>query len=146
MPFRTPDLDHPLYAPFWRGAPDGMVNLPRCEACATVLWPPTEICPECLGSDIGWHAMAGDGTVWGLAEYHRAYAPSLADVVPYRCVLVDLDCGARLVARLVDSDVAASTEPGSRVRVVRVAVPDQPDGIACFAIAQSAASAESSSR
>lgn len=145
MPFRTPDPAHPLYGPFWQDAPDGMVNLPRCEACVTVVWPPSEICPECLGSDVGWHATAGDGTIWGLAEYVRAYAPTLADVVPYCCVLVDLDCGARLVARMVHSEEAALVRPGARVRVVRVAEPRQADGIPCFSVASSAVGSESSS-
>jgi uncharacterized OB-fold protein len=116
VPFRPPDPDHPLFGPFWRDAPDGVLWMPRCRACSVLMWPPAEVCPECLASGFDWVEAPGGGVVWGAAEYHRGYSAGLSAEVPYQCVLVELDCGPRLVARHIGASAAM---PGDRVDVVR---------------------------
>ena len=130
MTFRAPDADHPLFGPYWQPARAGHLNLPSCTRCQTVLWPPTELCPECLCDEVHWSEQPGDGVVWSTAEYHRAYSPALAEEVPYTCVLVQLDCGPRLIARVAkQSDVV---NPGDRVGVVRETTPTG-QSVPCFA-------------
>jgi uncharacterized OB-fold protein len=76
------------------------------------------LCPACLSVDVSWREVSGDGTVWSVAEYHRAYSQRYAAEVPYQCILVELDCGPRMISRFV-SESDAKAYPGQRVRAVR---------------------------
>jgi uncharacterized OB-fold protein len=118
----VPDPSHPLYGPFWGGCLEGFLNLPRCEACRYLIWPPAEVCPQCLERSILWTVVPGNGTVWSVAVYERGFTDELRARVPYACVLVELDAGPRLISTLVDaaSDIA---EPGLRVMATSVADP-----------------------
>jgi uncharacterized OB-fold protein len=109
-----PDPDDSVAAPHWQAAATGRVAVQRCGACAELRWPPAPICPECLTPGGTWTRLTGDGTVWSVAVYHRAFHPGLHDEVPYRVGLVELDEGPRLIARLAE-DVG----PGHRVRAGR---------------------------
>src|SRR4051794_26471889 len=88
-------------APYWSSGEAGRLMLPQCLGCNHVFWPPAEVCPECLAGDIGWRSVEGTGTVWSVAVYHHAYTAAAAAAVPYQCVLVELDCGPRMISRFV---------------------------------------------
>jgi len=92
--------------PFWDAAKDGRLVFQRCDDCGYIRWPAAGVCPECLSRAATWTEVAGTGTLWSFVVYHRAYAPSLKDQVPYPVVLVELDCGVRLVSRLADVEPA----------------------------------------
>jgi len=81
------------------------------------MWPPSEVCSTCLSDDLAWTDVPGDGTIWSVAEYHRAYDPRSAPLVPYQCILVELDRGPRMISRFV-SVSAAKARPGQRVKAV----------------------------
>ncbi len=98
----VPDLDHPLYGPFWSAAAEHRLALQRCRACGRLRWPPEPGCPECLAPGGDWETVDGTGTVWSVAVYEHAFHPALEDELPYVCALVELDAGPRLVSRLVD--------------------------------------------
>jgi uncharacterized protein len=110
----VPNPAHPLFGPFWGTCPEGHLNLPRCEACGYLIWPPAEVCPECLGTQIKWEVIAGAGTIWSVAPYERGFTKELAAEVPYTCVLVELEAGPRLISTVVDAK-ADIIEPGLRV-------------------------------
>jgi uncharacterized OB-fold protein len=88
-------------AVFWSSAQDGRLTFQRCAACGYIRWPAAGVCPECLGADTRWVDVDGSGTVWSYVIYHRAYSAALRDAVPYNVALVELDCGVRLLTRLV---------------------------------------------
>lgn len=90
--------------PFWDGAREGELVFQRCDSCAYTRWPAAGVCPECLARQSTWTRVAGTGTLWSFVVYHRAYAPALTDQIPYPVALVELDCGVRLLSRLVDID------------------------------------------
>ncbi|WP_083212021.1 Zn-ribbon domain-containing OB-fold protein [Mycobacterium intracellulare] len=102
--------------PFWAAAREGSLIFQRCNDCQFVRWPAAGVCPECLSRSTMWAPVEGVGTLWSNVVYHRAYAPAFKDDIPYPIGLVELDCGVRLVTRLVDlqPDVEAV---GSRVAV-----------------------------
>jgi hypothetical protein len=102
--------------PFWDAAADGRLVFQRCDECGYIRWPAAGVCPECLSRRATWTEVDGTGTLWSFVVYHRAYAPSLRDQVPYPVVLVELACGVRLVSRLADID-PAKAEPGMAVSV-----------------------------
>jgi hypothetical protein len=87
---------------FWRNAQDGRLTFQRCDDCEFVRWPAAGVCPECLSRNSTWVPVEGRGTLWSNVVYHRAYAPAHKDEIPYPVGLVELDCGVRLVTRLVD--------------------------------------------
>jgi uncharacterized OB-fold protein len=119
------------YQPFWSGGDHGRLVLPRCASCATVFWPPSDVCPECLSDDVTWDEVDGRGTIWSDAVYQRAYTPSLADQIPYQCILVELDCGPRMISRFV-SNGGARAVPGQRVVATRAALAVGAPMVPCF--------------
>lgn len=96
-----PDLDHPVYGPFWAAAAAGRLSMQRCGGCGYVRWPPEPVCPECLSEGADWDDLSGRGSVWSFAVYEHAFDKSLRGEVPYVCALVELDAGPRLISRLV---------------------------------------------
>jgi hypothetical protein len=90
--------------PFWDAAKQGRLVFQRCDDCGYVRWPAAGVCPECLSRAATWTEADGTGLLWSFVVYHRAYAPSLKLQVPYPVGLVELDCGVRLLTRLVDVD------------------------------------------
>ena len=87
--------------PFWDGAAEGRLTFQRCDDCGFIRWPAAGVCPECLSRAATWVEVEGNGTIWSHVVYHRAYAASLKADVPYAVGLVQLDCGVRLLTRLV---------------------------------------------
>ena len=113
----SPDVERPRYGPFWRSGEGNVLTLPACRACDTVFWPPSERCPTCLSDEVSWADVPGDGTIWSAAEYHYAYDRGFAPELPYECILVDLDCGPRMISRFVPTSKAKAA-PGQRVVAV----------------------------
>jgi uncharacterized OB-fold protein len=126
----VPNASHPLFGPFWGECPEGHINLPRCGACGYLIWPPADVCPECLGTQVAWEVIAGTGAVWSVAAYERGFTRELAARVPYTCVLVELDAGPRLISTLVDAETEIM-QPGLRVVTTNI---QSPSGIRlpCF--------------
>jgi hypothetical protein len=102
--------------PFWDAAKRGELICQRCDDCGYLRWPMAGVCPECLSRRATLTEVEGTGTLWSFVVYHRAYAPSLKGDVPYAVALVELDCGVRLVTRLVDFEQGAA-EVGMPVSV-----------------------------
>jgi uncharacterized OB-fold protein len=110
-----PDTEMPD-APFWQGARDHRLVFQHCSDCGFVRWPAAGVCPECLSREYRWVEVAATGTVWSIVVYHRAYARTGIPPVPYNVALVELDCGVRLLTRIVDAD-PSDAGPGTRVAV-----------------------------
>jgi uncharacterized OB-fold protein len=91
-----PNLDT---AWWWKALAQDELLVPACRACSRRFFPPQAFCPNCGSKD--WHGAAsnGRGKVYSWIVTHRAFAPELADEVPYAIVAVDLDDGGRLIGR-----------------------------------------------
>lgn len=105
--------------PFWDGLAAGELRLPRCRRCAELFFFPRLFCPRCWSEDIIWERAGGGGTVYAVTTVHIPFDPSLE--VPYSVVIVDLDEGVRLPARLAPS--AAGAAVGDRVTISFAAHP-----------------------
>lgn len=99
---------------FWSCAAEGRLEFQQCAQCGFIRWPVAGVCPECLGRDTFWSPVEGLGTLWSTVTYHRSYSSDGVPAVPYNVGLVELDCGVRLLTRLVGEDWA-SLVPGDRV-------------------------------
>jgi uncharacterized OB-fold protein len=110
--------------PFWEHVARHEVSLQRCEACATLRFPPAAVCPACLEEAHVWTPLRGTGTVLAWTVLHRQYFPELP--VPYTVVAVETDEGPILVADYVAApDRRAAV--GDRVRLTYEPVAGDPD-------------------
>jgi uncharacterized OB-fold protein len=107
----TPGIDAVHRASLERGAP----QVPQCTRCGTLRWPPREVCHACLGSDITWCTIGGEGTVVSFVVVRDS--PNAARQTPYCVVHVELDEGVRMTTNLLNAD-PASVRVGQRVRAV----------------------------
>lgn len=110
-PRPAPDLDDPLFGPYWRGAAEGRLLVPRCRACATLQWPPRARCPVCGEHDLGWEDAPPAGTVHSHIVNHRAFYPSFEPEIPYVSLAVDVLDGVRMLGTLVDGDAVRTGAP-----------------------------------
>ncbi|HEY3604460.1 MAG TPA: OB-fold domain-containing protein [Sporichthyaceae bacterium] len=97
-------VDDPLAGPFFAAVADGRLTVQRCDACASLRWPPLSGCPECRSRETTWVDVAPCGTIWSFVVYHRAFAASLKGDIPYAVLMVELDDGPYLVGRLIPGD------------------------------------------
>ncbi len=104
--------------PFWEGAKQGKLMLPRCTDCNRVHWYPRHICPFCHSSSIEWIEGSGEGTIHTFAVQHLAFGP-WAEEAPYVTAYIDLKEGDRMLTVLRGVDPAKPEEirVGAAVRV-----------------------------
>ena len=94
-----PHLDA-LNRPFWEHAREGRLAVQVCADCGDRHFPPSPVCPNCLGADQNWQPVSGRGTLESWIDVHRAYWPGFSDELPYRVCLVRLQEGVLLVSNL----------------------------------------------
>ncbi len=114
------DLTKPYPAPipdtqlFWQGLRDERIMLQRCDDCFTWIYYPRANCPSCLSSNLTWHQVSGEGTLYTFTVTRQATAPHFQDEVPQMIAMIDLDEGVRLTSTLV-TDEAEKPVIGARV-------------------------------
>jgi uncharacterized OB-fold protein len=124
-PLRRPQPRRDVHElPFWQHVERHALHLQRCEACATLRYPPAPICPQCLEQSHDWAPLRGTGTVLAWTVLHRQYFPELP--VPYTVVAVETDEGPILVADLL-APAAHRVAVGDRVHLTYEPVAGEPD-------------------
>lgn len=113
-----PEPDPYVNQPYFDGAKEGKLMLPRCVDCNRTHWYPRIICPHCYSRNIEWFEASGEGFIHTYAVPHRAFG-GWADEVPYVMVYVDLKEGDRMfgVLRGVDATKPEDIKIGTPVRV-----------------------------
>jgi uncharacterized protein len=96
VPHPSPESAH-----YWQAAREHRLELPRCNACGKMWFPPSQSCPHCLAADFTWTKTSGVGKVFSFVTYHRIYHPAFANDVPYVVALVELAEGPRLLTNIV---------------------------------------------
>jgi uncharacterized OB-fold protein len=98
----APDLDDPLFAPFWQGTRQGRLMVQACDDCATPRWPPRCLCPACSSFATRWVEYAPLGTLFSWTVIGKATAKGFTEV-PYAVGIVTLQeaPAIRLVGTLV---------------------------------------------
>ena len=89
-------------APYWEGCRAGELRVQRCTACGQLRFPPSALCPRCLGDDATWVRLSGRGTLYTFVVVHRPQHPAFFTDAPYNVVIVELEEGVRLHASVVD--------------------------------------------
>ncbi len=114
-PIPTPSA---LTQPFWDGAREGKLMLPRCTNCNRVHWYPRHLCPFCHHDVIEWFEASGQGRLHTYAVQHRAFG-GWAKEVPFVTCYIDLNEGDRMmgVLRGVDGKKPESIKIGSLCQI-----------------------------
>ncbi|MEZ5657454.1 MAG: OB-fold domain-containing protein [Burkholderiaceae bacterium] len=115
----------------WRA---GRLELPRCESCSQVHWPPQRRCPACAEMCIGAIAARGDATIESFSRVHHVADAGLSPALPFTMGLLRLAEGPRLMGWLLD-EPADGWRIGLPVCLRPVTSPDDETlyGMPCFA-------------
>ena len=90
----------------------GRFALQVCTACDTVLYPPRQICVQCLGGELEWRDMDPHGELLAQTKLHHSNDIYYRDRLPWRLGVVRMDAGPSVVAH-----IAEDCHQGSRVRL-----------------------------
>lgn len=100
----VPDLDDPLFAPFWQGTAKGELRVQQCPKCKTAYWPPRAMCVLCESFDLAWITCNPRGRLFSWTIVGKATAKGFPDV-PYVVAIVELDQpNVRVVGNVVGID------------------------------------------
>jgi uncharacterized protein len=80
--------------------------VPRCEACGEFRFPPRLRCPRCGEVGTEWVTASGRGTVYSYVVVHQRLHPAFDPHLPYAVALVELEEGPRMLAMVIESDLA----------------------------------------
>jgi len=99
----------------------GKVMATRCRRCGSNYFPPRMDCPKCVGSDVEWFEIKGNGK---LVTYTMVnYGPTgFEEDAPYTLAIADFD-GVRVFGRLSKSLKESDIEPGMGVQVLPAKFP-----------------------
>lgn len=96
----------------------GKVMATRCRRCGTNYFPPRMDCPKCIGSDVEWFEIKGNGKLVTYTVVN--YGPTgFEEDAPYTLAIADFD-GVRIFGRLSKSLKESDIKPGMVVKVLPV--------------------------
>ena len=99
LPAPVPEVN-PETGPFWAATARGELLVKQCEDCASLIWYPRSVCPECGSLRTRWQQVSGRGRVYSYTVNHRGEGP-YRDCGPYVLAYVELDEGPRLMTNIV---------------------------------------------
>jgi uncharacterized protein len=91
-------------ARFRDGLADGLLLIPRCDACGTHRSPWVLECPADYRHATVWREAGDEITLWSWATYWHRYPISRSLAVPYTVAQVLLVGGVRLNGQLIQAD------------------------------------------
>jgi uncharacterized OB-fold protein len=92
----------PEARPYWDGARDGKLMLPKCQACGKAFFYPRVRCPFCSSGDIAWFQASGRGTLYSFEIAHQILNKAFKVKPPVILAMVELEEGPRLMTNLVN--------------------------------------------
>jgi len=112
-----------LTRPYWEAARGGRLVVQRCGDCGGTWHPPLPRCPRCHSASVGWHEVAGTGTIYTHTVVTHPTHAALAGKVPYVVAIVELDEGPRVITGITGC-APREVQTGMRVRVTFTTVAD----------------------
>jgi len=100
--------------PYFDAAARGVLALQRCASCGACAFPLRARCAACGSTRLEWRDASGRGRVFGRGRLGRSNVPELVGRLPLTLLLVDLDEGVRIPARLAAGE-PDSLRAGDRV-------------------------------
>jgi uncharacterized OB-fold protein len=87
---------------YWEGIHAGELRIQRCDACSRAVFYPRALCPHCHADQLSWFTASGKGSIYSYTVLHQAFGVFAADV-PFVIAIIELEEGARMMSRIVDS-------------------------------------------
>ena len=94
----------PEAQPYWDGARQGKLMIPKCRACGKAFFHPRVLCPFCSSRDIAWIQASGRGKLHSFAIAHQILNKAFKLKPPVILAMVELDEGPRLLTNLVNAE------------------------------------------
>lgn len=91
----------------------GAFELPVCQDCAAVVYPPQEVCRKCLSDNLRWRELSPAGKLLTFGTIHHSTDAYFTRHRPLTIGTVQLDAGPAVIARVAP----ACAEIGGRVRL-----------------------------
>lgn len=113
--FLLPVLD-PHNTPWFTS---GELMVQFCVGCGDSQFPPEDVCKSCLGQELEFRSLPGEGTVESAVEVTFPVHPLLKDRVPYNVAVISLDGapGCNAIGNVVNRG-PGEVEIGQRVRAI----------------------------
>ena len=92
----------PEARPYWEGARDGRLMIPKCRACGKAFMYPRVLCPHCASRDLGWIQASGRGRLFSFEIAHQILNKAFRVKTPVVLAMVELEEGPRLLTNLVN--------------------------------------------
>jgi len=100
---------------------EGKVMATRCRRCGTNYFPPRMDCPKCVGSDVEWFEIKGNGRLVTYTVVN--YGPTgFEDDAPYTLAIADFD-GVRIFGRINKGIKEGDIKPGMALKILPVKLP-----------------------
>lgn len=110
--------------PFFDAALKGRLMIQRCAQCAQAWFPLRARCALCHHENLEWEAASGKGRIYMHGRMRQVFHPELADAVPYRLAIVELEEGVRVLTQLVDAE-PEQVRAGAAVEVTFEQISDE---------------------
>ncbi|HZK18460.1 MAG TPA: Zn-ribbon domain-containing OB-fold protein [Clostridia bacterium] len=99
----------------------------KCKRCGSIYFPPRADCANCLGNEMDWHEINGDGKIVSFTKL--SYAPvGFEDKLPYILALVEFG-GVKAFGHLSKEINESEIEVGMSVKP---SIVNLPDGQLCY--------------
>jgi hypothetical protein len=92
----------PEAKPYWEGAREGKLMLPRCRDCGKAHFYPRVVCPFCHSSNLEWVESSGRGKLFSFEIAHQVLNKSFKVKLPVVLAMVELDEGPRMLTNLIN--------------------------------------------
>ncbi|HEY1425162.1 MAG TPA: OB-fold domain-containing protein [Caulobacteraceae bacterium] len=96
-------LPHPTpkTQPFWDALKQHRVDIQQCDDCAKWVFFPRLHCPRCFSRRLSWKTVSGEGELHTFTLSRLPTLPELADELPQKLAVVQLDEGPHINTTLV---------------------------------------------
>jgi uncharacterized protein len=90
--------------PFWEALKAHRIDIQQCDACQHWVFFPRMRCPKCFSPALTWKTISGEGELHTFTLSRVPTLPELADEVPQKLAVVELDEGPHINTTLVGVD------------------------------------------
>ena len=107
----------PRTQPFWDALKAHRIDIQQCDDCQRWVFFPRLHCPHCFSRSLSWKTVSGAGELHTFTLARLPTLPELADELPQKLAVVQLDEGPHLNTTLVGVE-EGDIKVGMRVKPV----------------------------
>lgn len=93
---KIPPVPDELSKPFWDAVNDEKLVVQKCTKCATLHYPPRQVCDDCGNTSFTWHQTNGRGHIIEFVVIQDSHLPMREYDQPFNLALISLDEDPRI--------------------------------------------------